>query len=414
MSFTNSSVLIYNNATNTVVDFQTNQATPLSVSLPGSQNGVALEYVISRAGFNALRGSFTGGGAIDISATPSERKTASGSNLFTGSSSPNVTINFDLTSGSETCFIDIGNGSVTAQQIVDELETALETQDGCQFLIERAGSQCTLEVLAGQTYLLLGTQYRVRRENTGDVNAAIEAFVISADGTPLDGANGGVQFLTTTETNVGQEVWDYLLADANLAGSFGELIRTNIDAQISSISGGGSSLTAQEVWEYDVSAIATEGQAGKELLDAQAVADLTPVITAISNLNDFDPATDQVIVGTNNDKTDYELANGAITSNKVANNAFNNSAFTTGYFNSINSEVDTALADYDGPTKAELDAAQASIEADIAAIPATDISSLETKVQADARQLEITNNQTTINDGVKKASLLIPHGDDLS
>ncbi len=50
-------------------------------------------------------------------------------------------------------------------------------------------------------------------------------------------------------------------------------------------------------------------------------------------------------------------------------------------------QVATAFTDYDSPTKAELDIAQASIEADIAAIPSTDISSLETKAQADARQV---------------------------
>lgn len=39
------------------------------------------------------------------------------------------------------------------------------------------------------------------------------------------------------------------------------------------------------------------------------------------------------------------LANNSITSSVVANNALNNSSFTTGYFNAINAEVDTALAD---------------------------------------------------------------------
>lgn len=58
----------------------------------------------------------------------------------------------------------------------------------------------------------------------------------------------------------------------------------------------------------------------------------------------------------------------------------------------VNAQVDIALADYDGPTKAELDSAQTSIEADIAA------------------------NLTAIgvvNQGVKKASLLIPHSEDI-
>lgn len=43
----------------------------------------------------------------------------------------------------------------------------------------------------------------------------------------------------------------------------------------------------------------------------------------------------------------------------------------------VNAEVDTALADYDGPTKAELDAAQAAIEAEIAS-QVTGVSSVPT------------------------------------
>jgi hypothetical protein len=52
----------------------------------------------------------------------------------------------------------------------------------------------------------------------------------------------------------------------------------------------------------------------------------------------------------------------------------------------FNAEVDTALADYDAPTKAELDAAQVAI---IAAVDANEakIDLLETKAQADARQV---------------------------
>ena len=40
---------------------------------------------------------------------------------------------------------------------------------------------------------------------------------------------------------------------------------------------------------------------------SQADADQTATISAIDGLNDFDPATDEVIVGTNNDKTGYAL-----------------------------------------------------------------------------------------------------------
>ena len=92
----------------------------------------------------------------------------------------------------------------------------------------------------------------------------------------------------------------------------------------------------------------------------------TAAIQTQAVLNDFDPTTDQVIVATNNDKTDYELADNSITSSVIATNALDSSAFTVDYYNSINAEVDTALVDYDAPTKAELDVSEANI---IAALP---------------------------------------------
>ena len=103
----------------------------------------------------------------------------------------------------------------------------------------------------------------------------------------------------------------------------------------------------------------------------------------------------------------------------------------------VNAEVDTALADYDGPTKAELDAAESNI---IAAIPGTapsaaaiaaavradqatelaridvSISSRESEVDAATRAAtaassvaDIEGDLSIINVGVKSASILVPH-----
>jgi hypothetical protein len=58
----------------------------------------------------------------------------------------------------------------------------------------------------------------------------------------------------------------------------------------------------------------------------------------------------------------------------------------------VNAEVDTALSDYDGPTKAELDASMAVVAADLT---------------------EITADLNIINSGVQLASLLIPHKTDI-
>jgi len=59
------------------------------------------------------------------------------------------------------------------------------------------------------------------------------------------------------------------------------------------------------------------------------------------------------------------LANNAISASKVATNAFANTVFTTGYFNAINAEVDTALTDYDAATGAEVAALNNLSAADV-------------------------------------------------
>ncbi len=77
----------------------------------------------------------------------------------------------------------------------------------------------------------------------------------------------------------------------------------------------------------------------------------------------------------------------------------------------VNAEVDTALADYDAPTKAELDAAQASIEADIAALNDLDATEAQaaaaaaltaydppTKAELDGAQSSIESDIAALND----------------
>lgn len=131
-----------------------------------------------------------------------------------------------------------------------------------------------------------------------------------------------------------------------------EITNETLDAAIAGVSGGGGgSLTAQEVWEYNISAISTEGQAGKELLDAQAVANVSGLATSadVAALNDI--TAGEVVAAMQAVAFDFQADTSGLSTLTAAQ---------------VNSEVDTALADYDGPTKAELDSAQSSI---IEAIP---------------------------------------------
>ena len=210
MPFTNSAVLIQDDSGATHA-FLTSQSSPLNINIPSGSTGI-WSWVVSREGYSSQIGQFdsTGGGFDFGNASPLLRTQVDGSMLYMNTSSSLITINFDLTSGSETCFIDVGEGSVTAQEIVDMLEVALTTEDGCKFLSAREGSESSLAILAGQTFLLLNSGYRIRRRSSSDINATVSAFVVPRDGVSLDGVNGGVQFLEgssgITDSDI-QRIW---------------------------------------------------------------------------------------------------------------------------------------------------------------------------------------------------------------
>lgn len=102
--------------------------------------------------------------------------------------------------------------------------------------------------------------------------------------------------------------------------------------------------------------------------------------------------TRSLTVGTNNDKTGYGLADGAITAAKIATDAIDADALSADALAEINATVDTALADYDGPTHAELVSEINSVQSDIATVD-TVVDAI--KVQTDK-----------LPDGVKKNTAL--------
>lgn len=235
-----------------------------------------------------------------------------------------------------------------------------------------------------------------------------------------------------------------------------------------------------------------------DALDTAQDAQHSTTQSAIGALNNFNPATQQVTVSTNNDKTGYSLAAGAITSSEapaLANlDATVSSRASQASVDTVDSNVDSilvdtgttipaqitalnnlsaadvktqadqALIDYDGPTKAEQDAAFTEIKGptwdsatdtleaisdgsgggggssdwtatekeqirDALGVDGTKTTAaggqlqtvdtnvdtivssttgLETKAQADARQATLVANQGVINTNVQKASKFIP------
>ena len=230
MSFFDSSVLVLDDSA-AVRFFQTNQNGPVQVSIPAGETGV-WTWVVSRAGFTCQTGTFdiTGGGVRSAGPTPATRLQASGAMMFTGSVSANVSVTFDLTPAAERCFIDIGDDSVTGQEVLDAVETALTTQEGCQFFAASGCSEVTLANLSAGTFLFMGTGYRIRRRDPADVNATVGAFVISVDGVPVDGANGSVTFLSSsTSQDVAAAVWNYLESNSTVPDSMKDALQTSRD-----------------------------------------------------------------------------------------------------------------------------------------------------------------------------------------
>lgn len=317
MSFSNSSVIVVDNL-GAVFDFQTNQSSPYEITFPAGSTGI-WTWVVSRAGYTCQSGTFDAalGGLVSASPQPEIRLQPNGSTMYEGTTDANLSISFDLTTpGSERCFINIGNATVGIQAIIDEIEGALESQDGCRFLVATNCSECSIAELASGNFLFMGAGYRIRRAAPGDVNATVSAFCISSDGVVVDGINGDVAFISSnlTAAEVGEAVWDSLLASHTVPSSFGSFVKTlALELTSQSIV---AEVNANEVKIDSILADTNELQLNQNnwltatgfSTPADVLASQTAIQSDIAALNDFDPALEQVIVGTNNDKTGYFIS----------------------------------------------------------------------------------------------------------
>lgn len=218
---------------------------------------------------------------------------------------------------------------------------------------------CTVDYLnellimdTGVTEMSVPELYSVWKDDVLLTNNAQYQFAFSiVGGNTISGSKSIPQYcflengwkVRPQEANHTLAVTDGIIVDAggsdpfvNTLGAY--TVRINYEQPVQAITvstGGGGGATAAQVWSYTTRELTSGG--------VSAIQSGLATSSQISALNDFDPATEQVIVGTNNDKTDYTLANNSITSSVVANNAFNNSSFTTGYFNEIEDRVETAI-----------------------------------------------------------------------
>ena len=211
-NLTSSNVQLVNDI-DVVLDRQTNVTGSYSYITSVGLTG-AHKIIVNREGYQPSINEFTlvGGESLSFSGLLIQDLTPSGSAMYQGSSSG--FLNIIPTADGSSMRADIANGTVTAQQVYDETEVALMTEDGMTYL-GNSGGRCTVALLPTGTFLFLQNSYQLRRESAGDASATVEAFVSSTQGTVLDSVNGSVQFVTVTRVQQLTEYGGHVYIDVN-------------------------------------------------------------------------------------------------------------------------------------------------------------------------------------------------------
>jgi hypothetical protein len=282
--------------------------------------------------------------------------------MYTASTSALINIAFDHIT---PCMcINIGDGSVSAQTVFDESEQALLTADGMRWQSEQ-GSLVRYDNLPGVGNILFMEDYvRLKRASVGDVNSAVAGYVLSSDGTVVDGVNGGVAYVGGFNVD---DVWN---------ATTRTLTSGTKDSEIDSILADTNELQTNQGQWLTATGFATP----TNVTDAQ-----TAIIASVDGLNDFDPALDVVAnvttVGTCTTNTDMRGTDGA---NTVAPD---NASITSilGDTNELQTNQSQWLTATGFATPTNVTDAQAAIIAELDASEVK-IDAIETKVQADSRQ----------------------------
>jgi len=204
---TNAAVYVQNGA-GVQQDYQASVSGTYALNVAPGASGT-WRWVVKRAGYEHATGTFLPGvgGLTAVAPSLAQKLNPDGSAMYQGTASALCSIAF---SGTTNAYIDIGNGAVGLQAAFDESEDALITAAGLTWL---AGGKDDLSQFnsASGDFLFMTTGWRLRRASAGDVNATLNAFAQSADGVPVDGSNGSVQFLTSdSATVIASAVWGHM------------------------------------------------------------------------------------------------------------------------------------------------------------------------------------------------------------
>lgn len=181
-----------------VYDRQVNVTGTYDLDLPTGATGT-WQYCINREGYEPELASFDANGDdVSVGGDLTQKLQPDGVAMYQGTSSALLSV--VPSSDGSRMNIRIGNGTVTAQQAFDEVEDALVTQDGMSYLMN-GGGQVTLASLPTGIFFFMETNVRLIRDNVGDTNATLNAFAQSVDGIVLDDTNGAIQFVSLSDAD---------------------------------------------------------------------------------------------------------------------------------------------------------------------------------------------------------------------
>lgn len=185
------------------VDFSASVAGTYTRSIAPGGTG-AWRWIVKRPGYEHSTGTFAPSGLTSVSPPLLQKLNADGSAMYQGTTSPLIGVSF---SGTATAFIDIGNGAAALQAVFDESEDALCTQQGMAWIGSGKDDLAQFNSSAGD-FLFMTGGWRLRRASPGDVNATVQAFAQSTDGTPVDEVNGPVRYLSSDSPQaIAAAVW---------------------------------------------------------------------------------------------------------------------------------------------------------------------------------------------------------------
>jgi hypothetical protein len=182
-----------------VFDRQVNIDGSYSIDIPDGSIGT-WRYCVNREGYFPVVGTFTPANGIDVAVNSSlaQKLQPDGAVMYSGSSSGVLSV-VPEANGSRMN-IRVGDGSVGSQVVFDEVEDALQTEEGMSYLM-KGGGEVSFANLPTGIFIFMGTNVRLIRDDVGDDNATVNAFVQSTDGIVIDNSNGSILFVTVTDAD---------------------------------------------------------------------------------------------------------------------------------------------------------------------------------------------------------------------